>query len=53
MPKIGATLNYGSRSLLKLRLYSLDERSPAPHLKALFQGNFIRNVPELRVLLQN
>jgi hypothetical protein len=53
MLKVRATFDYRSRSLLQVRLYSFPEQSPDPHLSALFQGNFIRSVPNLRVLFQN
>ena len=53
MFKVGATFDDRSGSLLKVRLYSFQERSSDPHPSALFQGSFVRNIPKLRVLFQD
>ena len=52
MLKVRATFDYCSRSLLQVGLNSFQERSPDLHLSALFQGNFVRRVPKLRMLFQ-
>jgi hypothetical protein len=51
--EVGTAFDYRSRSLLKVRLDSLEERSTDARPSALFQGNFIRNVPKLRMLFKN
>jgi hypothetical protein len=53
MLEMGAPFDYGSRSLLKVRLYSVQERSSDPHPSALFQGNFVCDIPKFRVLFEN
>ena len=53
MLKIGATLDYSSRSLLQVDVYAIEERRFNPNMPALFQGNLLCKISEFGVLFQH
>ena len=53
MLEVWPTLDYRPRPLLKVGVYSLQERSSGLHVQILPQSNFIRGIPKLRVLFQD
>jgi hypothetical protein len=51
--KVGAAFDYGSPLFLQLALYALEKRRSYLRVGALFQSDFVHNITELRVVLQN